>query len=170
LLTLRPLDAEPMRQAVAALAPDLDGVQRELLSALAEGAPGRALELAETEALAFYRDITELLHGLPRLNAVKLFALAEKVARAPADRGIALLVGLLSQIEERVLRGAYAALPQVPGEEPLLRHLRAAVPLDGWSRLWEELRTQAARADELNLDKKQLTLNAFFAIEAALQR
>ncbi|MCE9523898.1 MAG: DNA polymerase III subunit delta', partial [Alphaproteobacteria bacterium] len=43
MLHLRALDAEPMRQAVAHLAPDLDETQRDLLSALAEGAPGRAL-------------------------------------------------------------------------------------------------------------------------------
>lgn len=102
---------------------------------------------------------------MPRLNGAKLFALAEKVARA--DGGLAQCVGLVSQIEERLLRGAYAALPPVPGEEALLRHLRAAAPLERWSVLWEDLRTQAARADELNLDKKQLVLNAFFAIEAA---
>ena len=138
-------------------------------AALAEGAPGRALELAETGALDLYRDIVGILQDLPRLNAPKLFALAEKLARAPADR-MAVFVGLLAQIEERVLRGAYAALPPVPGEEALLRHLRAAIPPDGWSRLWDDLREQAIRADALNLDKKQLVLNTFFAIEAAAKR
>ena len=170
MLTLRPLDAEPMRQAVETLAPDMDEPQRALLSALAEGAPGRALELAETDAIALYREIVELLSGLPRLNAAKLFALAEKVARAPAERGLLALVGLLSQIEERIVRGAYAALPPIPGEEKLLNHLRRAVPLDSWSQLWDQLRDQAIRADALNLDKKQLVLNTFFAIEAAARR
>jgi DNA polymerase-3 subunit delta' len=83
---------------------------------------------------------------------------------------LAQFVTLLSHIEERLVRGAHAALAPVPGEEALLRHLRAALPLARWSELWEELRFQAARADELNLDKKQLVLNAFFAIEAAAQR
>lgn len=165
MLTLRPLDADAMHDAVGKLAPESKAGERDLLAALAEGAPGRALELAETGALGLYRDIVELLLGLPRLNGAKLFALAEKVARA--DGGLAQFVGLVSQIEERLLRGAYAALPPVPGEEALLRHLRAAAPLERWSALWEDLRTQAARADELNLDKKQLVLNAFFAIEAA---
>jgi hypothetical protein len=96
-------------------------------------------------------------------------AFAEKVARAPPDRGLGLFVALLSQLEERTLRGAYAALAAVPGEDALLRHLRTAVPLDRWSRLWESLKTEALRADDLNLDKKQLVLNAFFGIEAASQ-
>ncbi|MCE9521221.1 MAG: DNA polymerase III subunit delta', partial [Alphaproteobacteria bacterium] len=165
----RALDAEPMRQAVAHLAPDLDETQRDLLSALAEGAPGRALELAETGALDLYRDIAGVLKGLPRLNAPGLFALAEKLSRASVDR-LAVFVSLLAQIEERVLRGAYTALPPVPGEDSLLNHLRTTVPLESWSRLWDELRLQAIRADALNLDKKQLVLNTFFAIEAAARR
>ena len=104
------------------------------------------------------------------MNASKLYALGEKVARAPAERGLAAFVGLLSQIEERILRGAYVALPSVPGEEKLMSHLRQVVPLDSWSQLWDQLRAQAIQADDLNLDKKQLVLNTFFAIEAAARR
>lgn len=170
LLTLRKLAAEPMEDAVAELAPAIDQKSRALVSALADGAPGRALELAESDAIATYRDIAELLLSLPRLNGAKLFGFAEKIARAPADRGLGLFVTLLSQIEERALRGAYAALEPVPGEDALLRHLRAAMPLERWSGLWETLKTDALRADDLNLDKKQLVLNTFFAIEAASQR
>lgn len=169
LLTLRSLDEQSMSEAVAALAPGVDQKQRDLLAALAEGAPGRALALAATEAVGLYREIVDVLQGLPRLNGAKLFALAEKMARPSSDR-LQTFVALLSQIEERVLRGAYTALPPVPNEEPLLRHLRTVVPLEAWSLLWENLKTAAAEVDELNLDKKQLVLNAFFAIEAAARR
>jgi len=170
LLTLRNLDNDPMQEAVAALAPAIDQKSQALLSALAGGAPGRALELADTDALAMYREIVELLLSLPRLNGAKLFGFAEKVARTPIERGLFLFVGLLSQIEERVLRGAHAAIDGIPGEDDLMRHLRAAMPLARWSGLWETLKADALRADDLNLDKKQLVLNTFFAIEAASQR
>lgn len=167
LLTLRPLDAAAMTQAVTALAPQTVPAERELLSALAEGAPGRAIQLAEVNALEIYREIVELLSSLPRPNGARLFALAEKIARAPAERGLGLFVALLAQFEERLVRGAVAALSPVPGEEPLMRHLRTVVAADRWPVLWEDLRFKAARADELNLDKKQLVLNTFLAIEAA---
>lgn len=170
LLTLRPLEPEPMREAMAVLAPGVAEGERDLLAALANGAPGRAAELAETEALTLYRDVGDLLMGLPRLNGAKLFGLAERLARAQPERGIFQFVALLSQLEERLIRGAYAAQPPVPGEEALLRHLRAAVPLERWSELRDELREKAAQAEELNLDKKQLILNTFFAIEAAARR
>lgn len=169
-LTLRKLDPEPMEEAVTELAPNLDSKSRAILSALSGGAPGRALELAETEALGMYKEITELLLALPRLNGAKLFALAEKIARAPNERGLPLFVTLLTELEERTVRGAHAPLPPIPGEDAVLRHLRAAVPLERWPALWDALKLEATRADDLNLDKKQLVLNAFFAIEAASQR
>lgn len=167
MLTLRRLEPQAMADAVATLAPDTKPSERELLSALAEGAPGRALELAETNALEMYRDVVDLLSSLPRVNGARLFALADKVARAPAERGLGLFVSLLCQLEERVLRGSFAALAPVPGEEAVLRQLRAALSPEQWSTLWEDLRLKAARADELNLDKKQIVLNAFAVIEAA---
>jgi DNA polymerase III subunit delta' len=167
MLNLRRLDDAEMQKAISTLAPGIGEKERSLLSVLADGAPGRAVELAETDAIALYREMTELLSGLPRLNGARLFALADKIARAPIERGLAQFVALLSQLEERLLRGTYGALPAVPGEEPLLRQLRTTVPLDRWPQLWEELRVNATRADDLNLDKKQLVLNTFFAIEAA---
>ncbi|NOT42675.1 MAG: DNA polymerase III subunit delta', partial [Alphaproteobacteria bacterium] len=170
LLTLRKLNDRSMQEAVAALAPSIDQKAQALLSALAGGAPGRALELAESDALAMYREIVELLLSLPRLIGARLFGFAEKVARAPVERGLYLFVSLLSQIEERTLRGAHTPLDGIPGEDALLRHLRAAIPLERWSGLWEMLKADALRADDLNLDKKQLVLNTFFAIEAASQR
>lgn len=170
LLTLRKLDAAAMDDALEELAPAVDQKSRAMLAALSGGAPGRALELAESDALAMYRDIADLLHSLPRMNGAKLFGFAEKVARGPVDRGLALFVSLLSQLEERVVRGAHAELAGVPGEDALLRHLRTAVPLERWSDLAETLKTDAVRADDLNLDKKQLILNTFFGIEAASQR
>jgi DNA polymerase-3 subunit delta' len=169
-LTLRKLGDEAMTDALAELAPNLDRKSRELVSALADGAPGRALELVESEAIAMYKDVVELLYGLPRLNGAKLFPFAEKVARAPVEKGLTLFVSLLAELEERIVRGAYAELAPVPGEDALLRHLRAAIPLERWSQLWEALKVEAVRADDLNLDKKQLVLNTFFAIEAATQR
>jgi DNA polymerase-3 subunit delta' len=170
LLTLRKLDNDTMENAVMDLAPSVDQKSRTLLSALADGAPGRALELAEADAPATYRELSDLLLSLPRLNGAKLFAFAEKIARAPVERGLALFIALLSQIEERTVRGTYAPVGAIPGEDALLRHLRAMLLPHRLTSLWEALKADATRADDLNLDKKQLVLNTFFAIEAASQR
>jgi DNA polymerase-3 subunit delta' len=166
-LTLRALQPQAMSEALAKLAPDVDPEQRAMLAALAEGAPGRALELVETDAVALYRDICEVLRAIPRPTGVALYALAERVARASAERGLALFTPLLLGVVQRVVRGAHSPIVAVPGEDALLARLRGVVRTDAWGLLWDTLRAEALRADELNLDKKQVVLNAFFAIEAA---
>lgn len=166
-LTLRPLPAAEMDEALRALAPDADDRTRILVSALAEGCPGRALELIETDAPAVYAEITDIVRTLPKLNGTRLFAFADKIARgAGADRGLTLFVALLSGILQRTVRGAFGGVGDVPGEAALLDHLRKLGSLDAWAALWENQRAAALRADALNLDKKQVVLNAFFEMEA----
>lgn len=111
-----------------------------------------------------------MLVSLPRLNGEVLFALADRVARGSGDRGLSLFVQLLSGILERVVRGTFGTAPGVPGEAQLVGRMRAAAPLEAWVGAWENLRAAALRAEELNLDKKQLVLNAFFDLEALTQR
>lgn len=166
-LTLRPLPPHEMDAALQKLTPDADDKTRALVAALAEGCPGRALELIETEAPATYAEIADILRTLPKLNGARLFAFADKIARgAGAERGLTLFVALLSGILQRAVRGAFVGAGDVPGEAPLLAHLRTLASLDAWAGLWENQRAAALRADALNLDKKQVVLNAFFEMEA----
>jgi DNA polymerase-3 subunit delta' len=169
-LTLRPLDSETMSRALAKLSPGLDGETASVLAGLAEGCPGRALELSELGGLDLYRGITSVLTSLPRLSGDVLFAVADRVARGAGDRGIALFVQLLSGVLQRLVRGTYGHTVQVPGEAHLAAKLRTLAPLEGWVGVWENLQTKAIEADALNLDKKQLVLNAFFEMEALTQR
>jgi DNA polymerase-3 subunit delta' len=111
-----------------------------------------------------------VLASLPRLSGDVLFALADKVARGAGDRGVSLFVQLLSGILQRLVRGTFGTSVQVPGEAQLAARLRALAPLEGWVGVWENLQAKAIEADALNLDKKQLVLNAFFEMEALTQR
>ena len=169
-LNLRPLDGETMGRALATLSPGLNKDTLSVLGGLAEGCPGRALELVELGGLELYRSITSVLVSLPRLNGDVLFALGDRVGRATSDRGLYLFVQLLSGILQRVVRGALGASAGVPDEAQLLTRMRGLAPLEAWVVLWENLQAMATRADALNLDKKQLVLNAFFEIEALTQR
>jgi DNA polymerase-3 subunit delta' len=164
---LRPLDNETMTAALAKLSPGLDPDTSIVLAGLADGCPGRALELIELGGLELYRGITGVLVSLPRLNGEALFAVADKVARGA---GLPLFVQLLNGVLERVVRGAFGTGPQVPDEARLMAKLRELAPLEAWVLLWENFRAMAIDADALNLDKKQLVLNAFFEIEALAQR
>jgi DNA polymerase-3 subunit delta' len=158
-----------MSKALAALSPGVDSDTSSALAGLAEGCPGRALELVELGGLELYHHITGTLATLPRVHGDALFALADKVARGTGDRGLTLFVQLLSGILQRLVRGSYGSPAQVPGEAQLLARLRSLVPLEGWVGVWENLQQKAIDADALNLDKKQLVLNAFFEMEALTQ-
>ncbi len=169
-LTLRKLNTEAMRIAIDKLRPGLSHDERELVSALADGAPGRALAFAEAGAAGMYRDIVEILNGLPRLDTGRVFAFVEKTGKLPVEYGIRLFSTLIRQIEERVLRGAFNAGSDLASESLLMRKLRSVVPLESWAHLRERMGHDIDRTEELNLDKKQIILNTFFAIEAAAQR
>lgn len=170
LLMLRKLGDDAMRAAVERLRPELSHEERQLVSALAGGAPGRAVALAELGAAGMYREVIEILNTLPRLDASRVITFAEKTAKLPAGNGIGLFSTLLMQIEERLLRGAFGAHSSLPGEQALMNRWRQTMPLESWSLLWEKVRLEFTRADALNLDKKQFILNTFFAIEASAQR
>ena len=49
-----------------------------------------------------------------------------------------------------------------------MQRLQAAASLDRWMEAWEKTRDLFARADAVNLDRKQVTLGAFFALQAAM--
>lgn len=167
MLGLRKLDEVTMLHALTALRPQLLNEERTLISALADGAPGRAVSFAELGAASMYRDIVSLLRDLPRMDPSASFAFAERTARLPPETGIVLFSILLQQIEERLLRSAFAQSAVLTGEDVLFQRLRSVVRPERWARLWEELRVQEIRTDLLNLDKKQFVLNSLFAIEAA---
>ena len=60
--------------------------------------------------------------------------------------------------------GAPAVLPE---EEAAMRRLSGRRRLDQWVEVWENLTHLLAQADSINLDRKQVVLNAFFALEEA---
>ncbi len=76
---------------------------------------------------------------------------------------------LLSQFLARVAAGA--ARHQFPGEETVqgerqaMLHLAQRADPARWAALREEFEQRFASTDQLNLDRKQTMLGAFFAIE-----
>jgi len=167
-LALSALDPEQVAAVLARLRPDLDQETAAALARLAEGSPGRAMALAEHGGLELYRDMIGLLAGLPELDVRALHALSDKLARRGAEAVHASFMDLLLRwIARVVLAGARGATPDeiVPGEGVAARHLIGAGGLDRRAALWENISRLAARAEAVNLDRKQVVLSAFTAIE-----
>jgi DNA polymerase-3 subunit delta' len=170
MLALKPLPPGVVEEALERYRPDLPAGERAALARLAEGSAGRALDLAAAGGLGLYRALLKLLEKLPQLDGVALHALADRLARGDAEDAFRLAAELLPGWVARMVtlaaggEGAGAALP---GEAEAMRRLAGRRGLEEWVEVWENLTHLFASADDVNLDRKQVVLNAFFALEEA---
>ncbi|HUN48570.1 MAG TPA: DNA polymerase III subunit delta' [Stellaceae bacterium] len=164
-LPLRPLPDATVAELIGRYRPDLSARDRGTLSDLAEGSIGRALELVEEGGIKTHRDLLQLLAQLPDLDGVALHAFADKVARWGNDDGYRVFTELMPATLARAI--ASAAAGARPGAEAPLAKLLARRGLDRWVEVWDKITHLFAQADAVNLDRKQVVLNAFFALEEA---
>lgn len=165
-LALSPLADDRVEDLIQTALPDLSKDDVRSLARLGEGSVGRALDLAQQGGLVHYLEMITLLRGLPRLDIPALHAFAEKVARG--DDGFRVTSALLLWWLGRVISaGGRRVEPAevIPGENGLLRTLLAAAPLAQWVEVWEKISHIVDRTDAVNLDKKQVLLSAFLAVE-----
>lgn len=149
--------------------PELAQAEAGALAELADGSIGRAIELADAGGLALYRSVLDLLSQIPRIDGARLHAFADKLARPEADDAYRAAEELLSQFLARMVartaRHRLAAENLIPGEGELMQRLAARADLARWAALRDEIDRGFASTDQLNLDRKQAMLGAFFAIE-----
>lgn len=164
-LVLRPLADDQVTLLLRRSNPDLSPEDAHALARLAEGSIGKAQALAAQGGLELYRQMVGLLAGLPRLDVPALHAFADGVAKGDdAFRTVTEL--LLWWLVQAATRGAGQAAPEaVPGEALLQTRLVAAAGLEPWVQLWEKTQSLFSRADAVNLDRKQVLLNAFSSLE-----
>ncbi len=143
-LELAPLGAADMAAVLRRARPDMTEADLATLLAIAGGAPGRALQLAEGEALEMARLATEALEGVAGRRAL---ALAERVAGREAQP-MAMFFALLRTALAAGLRAA-----------PAPAWVARRAPAD-WAELWSRLGPHAAAAERLSLDRKQAVLVA----------
>lgn len=168
LLRLSPLGEADMDQLLAHYLPEETGENRLLLTRLSEGSIGGALALHAAGGMALYRDLVGLLAGLPDLEARKLHAFAGRFERAGNEDAFQTAMSLLADWIARLARAkGLGQLPQpiLAEEEPALRRLASLHSLDRWLELWEKVRHLTARTDAINLDRKQVVIGAFLALQ-----
>lgn len=170
-LALRRLDDAVVREALLRYRPDLAAGDRDLLARLAQGSIGQALELAAADGIALYRGLLRLVERLPELDGARLHALADRLARGDGEAAFRLTAELLPGWIARMVALASGAAEEeraaLPGEAATMRRLAGRRGLDQWVEVWEKLTRLFADADSVNLDRKQVVLNAFFALEEA---
>jgi len=168
-LPLRPLADPVIAATLQQHQPGLSDADRAALARLAGGSIGRALELASANGLELYTSIFNLLAQIPKIDGEALSSLSDRLARRGAEASFALFAELLPGWLARMvaLAGGGEGRAVLPGEAQTMRRLVGRRALDQWVDVWENLTHLLAQADDLNLDRKQVVLSAFFAIEAA---
>jgi DNA polymerase-3 subunit delta' len=166
---LIPLAHALVLQLLGQYRPELAQSEAEALAGLAEGSIGRAIELADAGGLALYRSILGILAQVPRVEVAELHAFADKLARPDAEEAYRASEELLSQFLARiVVRAAGRPFEQeewVAGEGEVVQRLAACADPARWADLRDRIGRAFANTDQLNLDRKQAILGAFFAVE-----
>jgi DNA polymerase-3 subunit delta' len=156
-------------QLVQQYRPELAQSEAEALAGLAEGSVGRAVELADAGGLALYRSIIGLLAKVPRLEIAELYAFADKLARPDSEEAYRASEELLSQFLARMIARAagrpFGPEELVAGEGEVIQRLAARADPARWADLRDRIGRDFANTDQLNLDRKQAILGAFFAVE-----
>ena len=123
----------------------------EAASGLAAGAPGQALALLQSGAVALEKDVRDLLGHLPNWDGRASRRLAAKVSN---KAGEALRPHLYASLTRNAARLAKEATAQGAAPEP-------------WLNAWKSIQGLEAEADGVYLDAKQTALAAFAHMESA---
>jgi DNA polymerase-3 subunit delta' len=179
-LTLNPLPTRQIADILATRVPGMEEGERASLARLADGSVGRALALAEAGGIELYAEMSKLLATLPSLDVPAVHAFGDRLSRRGAEPAYRAVTDLLEWWIARLVRaGARRDIPGqgsavetmgdvVPGEgwAELAARLAPERNLDRWAELWQKTSGLIRRAESARLDRKQVLLNAFLALES----
>jgi DNA polymerase-3 subunit delta' len=158
-LDLRPLRADMVARWLSNVAGD--NGEHALAAKLAEGSPGRALGVLEGGVIELYREMIGLIE---RLEPLALQAFAEKLGRATGAETFARFAELYPWLLAGFARSAAGGegMPAVLGkEEAVAQGLAERIGLDRLVQVWEKTTRLLSQAASLNLDRKQVVIEAF---------
>lgn len=173
-LPLRPLTPETLSMLLAKRRPQLSEEEIIPLLNLSDGSIGHGLVLADEGGVDLYNDLIRILETLPNLDVRQLHAIGDKVGGVGKEESFATMMDLLSGwLGRMILLGAGASTPgdqkNLTSEHALMKRLLTMLSLDRWLELWEKISRLPERTRAINLDRRQVFLNAFLALENALR-
>ncbi len=168
-LALQSLGEAQVSRILASKRPEVPEEDRRAAARLAEGSAGRAIALADAGGAALYGEMVALLTDLPRLDSGRLNAYIDRLARPAAEPAYRAVSDLLRRWLAALVKAGGDTLPAdaVPGEGEGISRLASRLGLDRRLALWDKVCFLLDRADSANLDRRQVLLSAFLAIETA---
>jgi len=170
-LSLARLADDQVTSLIGRYRPDIDPDDARALALIGGGSIGRALDLADTGGLALYEELVRLVSALPQLDTARLHGTLEAIARTRNEAGAFQAYDVFTDlIDDWLMRlvtaraRGLAPVEIMPGEGEVAARLIARADLDQWVDVWEKITRLFNRAARLNLDRKQVLLDAFFAL------
>lgn len=161
-LPLAPLAPEPMVTLLARYLPDLGDAQRAGLAAVADGAPGRALLLAEEEGLRLADLVEEVLRAAPALDPARALDVADRLGKSETA------FGTFMDLLQRGI--AHAVRDSLRGRAgPERERMVAALSLDAWGDVWHGLSRLRDETERFNLDKRQAIVSGLALFSGSVQ-
>lgn len=161
---MAPLNDIDMSHLLDRFAPGLPAAQKTMLSKLAEGSIGRALQFHEDDGIALYQDLLKAAATLPELDMLLVHDLAEKFGKFGAERAFDTVCDIMTGWCARLARLQARGLPildVLPGDAEVFQRLVSIYGARHFMETWEKLTRLFAQADSYNLDKRQAIIASF---------
>lgn len=149
-----------------------DRQQAMVLGQLADGSPGKAIELHEGDSVGLFRSLTETLGQGARLDIQAASRIADRVSRPAAEADYRAFETVTTHLVSRILRSAATGLGgagMLESEEDIVA-AGARGGLDPWLQVWEKMGRLFASADRVHLDRRQIALNVMMMLDEALRQ
>lgn len=164
MMPLSPLGDMQMSQLLDRMAPGLSPAQKAMLTKLAEGSIGRALQFHADDGIALYQDLLKAASTLPELDMLLVHDLAEKFGKFGAERSFdtacGIMTGWCARLARLQARGE-PILDVLPGDAEVFQRLAGLYPPQHFIDTWEKLSRFFAQVDSYNLDKRQAIIASF---------
>ncbi len=158
-LRLAALGPADMQGVLAQCMPEMAAADRTTLAALAGGAPGRAVALAEEQGIEIAALVADVLRATPRLPVLRAYEVADRLARNDAE--FATFMDLLRAAISAMVRGKVRS--QADAGQQRLAELR---PLAEWGDLWHALTRLQDETERFSLDKRHAIISTLDLLNA----
>lgn len=171
-LPLTPLAEDSVRAVLAARYPEIAPAELNAAAVMAAGAPGKAIELIGRAGVDLYRQLAAILVRLPSIDMPGVHSLAGKLGAIKADAEYRLFVEIFSAWLQRLIRQratGQEVKEVMAGESVQISRISALARVDQWLELWEKMDHLIARAEAVNLDRKQVIVSLFASLKSTVR-
>ena len=164
-LILRPVGVEHLKDLIKQYFPELSSKEQVNLALLANGSPGRAIELMDSNGLEFFNDIRELFYSIPEIDNTSLYQFIDRFSGKNTHETFKVAIDVINWwISNIIISAARGKPPQKLHEEKKLFLRLGKFGVTRWFHHKDKLEYFYKKTDILHLDKPQVILNFFLGL------